>query len=73
LYRENRARFPVEELRRHAGQWVAFSADGRRLVAAGEDYARLEQLLSDAGQDPQECVFEQLPGGDTCFGGAELL
>ena len=53
LYRENRARFPVEDLRRHAGQWVAFSADGRRLVAADEDYARLEQVLSAAGQDPR--------------------
>ena len=33
-YRENRAKFPLNELRKRDGQWVAFSPDGQRIVAS---------------------------------------
>ena len=35
-YRTNRAQFPRAELARYEGSWVAFSADGCRIVASGE-------------------------------------
>lgn len=35
-FRENRRKFTLAELRPYEGKWVAFSADGRRIMASGE-------------------------------------
>jgi hypothetical protein len=72
VYRENRARFPAAELRRFAGQWVAFSADGSRILDGAADYEELERRLAEAERDPQEVVFEHVPETDTLLGGSEL-
>jgi hypothetical protein len=74
-YGANRARFPWVELEQYRGSWVAFSGDGRRLVASGQTIQRLEEQLAAAGQDPQQVVFERIPGpeDDTCLGGVEFL
>jgi hypothetical protein len=74
-YCTNRASFPPAELARYRGQWVAFSLDGRRLVAAAEALERLEDQLAALGEDPQQVVLEHLPDpeDDTSLGGAELL
>jgi hypothetical protein len=61
-YRVNRARFPREELARYQGQWVAFSSDGCRVVAAAESLDRLEEQLKAAGEDPRQLVLEGVPG-----------
>ena len=61
-YGTNRARFPRLELEQYRGSWVAFSDDGRRIVASGETIQRLEEQLAAAGQDPQQVVFERIPG-----------
>jgi hypothetical protein len=73
-YRANRAAFPPAELTRFLGQWVAFSPDGRRLLAGAQNLDRLEDQLAALGEDPQQVVFERIPGpeDDTCLGGAEL-
>ena len=63
-FRENRQRFPLEELRKYCGQWVAFSADGRRIVANAPTLEALEQQLEAAGEDPQQVWFEGIPGPD---------
>jgi hypothetical protein len=34
-YEENQRRFPQEELNKYAGQYVAFSLDGARILASG--------------------------------------
>ncbi|HKB38385.1 MAG TPA: DUF5678 domain-containing protein [Gemmataceae bacterium] len=74
-YQTNRARFPRVELEQYRGSWVAFSGDGRRIVASGETIQRLEEQLAAAGEDPQQVVLERIPGpeDDTCLGGAEFL
>ena len=74
-YQTNRARFPRIELEQYRGSWVAFSADGRRVIASGETLARLEELIVAAGEDPQQVVLERIPSreDDTCLGGAEFL
>lgn len=73
-YRTNRARIPRAELERYRGSWVGFSADGRRVVASGETLERLEEQLVAAGHDPQQVVFERIPGpeDDVFLGGAEF-
>jgi hypothetical protein len=45
VYRENRARFPLAELKSYHGQWVAFSLDGRRIIASNQDLGTLDKLI----------------------------
>lgn len=73
-YRQNRARFPATELRRYDGQWVAFSADGRRVVASGESIGQLSEQVVAAHEDLQDVVLEKIDIAttDVQLGGAEL-
>jgi hypothetical protein len=63
-YRTNRPRFPRDELSRYAASWVAFSADGCRIVARGETVEQLEEQMARAGENPQRAVLEWIPGPD---------
>ena len=71
-YRENRARFPLAELRKYCGQWVAFTPDGRRIVASSEDLATLDGLIVAAGEDPERVGLERIDLEDTYLGAAEF-
>jgi hypothetical protein len=71
-YRENRSRFPVTELVRYQGQWVAFSADGCRIVASSEDLETLDKQIVAAGEDPENVGLERIEFDDIFLGGAEL-
>jgi hypothetical protein len=64
----NRAAFPVEELARYAGQWVAWSLDGSRVAASASSPELLDGLLRDCGEDPACCVVEGIPGDDALLG-----
>jgi hypothetical protein len=59
---KNRAAFPAEALRGYLGQWVAFSSDGRRIVAGADNLEGLEQTLKLKQIDPQTVCFEYVPG-----------
>ena len=74
-YRQNRARFPADDLKRYDGQWVAFSADGGRIVASGESIGQLSERVIAAREDLQDVVLERIEveGSDIQMGGAELL
>jgi hypothetical protein len=63
-FRQNRARFRHDELAKYRGQWVAFSADGRRIVASAPSLEELHQHLEAAGEDVQQLWFEGIPGPD---------
>ena len=56
--RENRAAFPADELAKCRGQWVAFSRDGRRIIAAAPDLIELDALLVAQGEDPEQAALE---------------
>jgi hypothetical protein len=73
-FRKNRSTFPAPELAKYRGQWVAFSGDGRRIVAGAENLERLEEQLALLGEDPQQVGLEYIPGpeDDVYLGGAEL-
>jgi hypothetical protein len=73
-FRQNRSRFPHAELVKYRGQWVAFSPDGRRIVASAETLEALEQRLLAAGEDAQRLAFESIPGldDDISLGAEEL-
>ncbi len=71
-YRKNRACLPREELARHQGQWVAFTLDGRKIIASHKDLATLDSLVVAAGEDPEKIALERIEQDETCLGGAEL-
>jgi Family of unknown function (DUF5678) len=71
LYQDNRDSFPIDELRKHDGRWVAFSADGRRIVASAETLDEVERQLVASGEDPEEVGFERIALDDD-WQGAEL-
>jgi hypothetical protein len=63
---------PESELSKHRGRWVAFSADGGRIIASAVTLAELEAQLRALGQDPEEVLLECLPTGDFVVSGSEL-
>jgi hypothetical protein len=68
LVSRNRAAFPVDELEKYAGKWVAFNPDCTKIVAAHEDTEELIKLVEQAGFDPQLVWFEGVPEG-AIYGG----
>jgi hypothetical protein len=74
VYRENRARFSVEELRKFDGKWVAFSSDGRCSVGSGSTLADLANQVRATSNNLQDLVLERidLEGLEINLGGAEL-
>jgi hypothetical protein len=75
VYRQNRARFPVETLEQYGGQWVAFSADGRRIVAGAETIGQLSERVVAVREDLQDVVIEKIEAetDEIQIGGAALL
>jgi hypothetical protein len=61
-----------EELYKLAGRWVAYSADGSRIVAHGKDLAELDRRVIEAGENPEEVTFLRLPDSEMIFSGAEF-
>ncbi len=64
----NRAAFPVDELEKYVGKWVAFDTDCTKTLAAHENVEELVKLIEQAGLDPQQVRFEGVPEG-TIYGG----
>jgi hypothetical protein len=57
-YEKNRMLFTAEQLQPYEGQWVAFSLDGKRIVAAAPDLLDLDQRIKDAGENPENVGLE---------------
>ena len=74
-FRANRARFPVEELRKLDGQWVAFSADAQRIVASAPTIAELADHVHALHEDVRNIVLEHIEFDSTEIypGAAELM
>ena len=47
--------------REYAGKWVAWSADGRRVVAVGDTYKACEQAAARAGHPANEVAIDRVP------------
>lgn len=63
-YRINRAQFPQAELLKHQGTWVAFSADGRQIVARGATVEQVEQQIASIRENDNNVVLEWLSGSE---------
>lgn len=64
LYARNRRTIPFDKLTCYAGRWVAFSADGTRVVASGNTINELDANLQAAGIDAGEVGWERIPALD---------
>lgn len=61
---ENRAKHPGEALLAYANRVVAWQADGTRILADGATLDEVEERLRAAGVNPNQVVFEFIPGPD---------
>jgi hypothetical protein len=68
---KNRAAFPLAELAKHRGEWVAWSPDGTRLVAASRNPDALDDLIRAAGENPETCPVTGIPDSDCVLGGLD--
>src|SRR5204862_389661 len=64
LFEDNRSKYPPGQLVRYAGLFVAWSLDGRQIVASGEDRAALKQGLQAAGIAADQVVFDYIDPPD---------
>jgi hypothetical protein len=71
---KNRQAFPLEELAKYAGQWVAWGPDGTKILASSsESEAAVYDLLKQEGHDLSECCLSYVPGPDEIIlGGLSL-
>jgi hypothetical protein len=74
-YRQNRAAFPLDELRKRNGSWVAFGADGKRIVADAATLSELADRVRALQQDLRDVVLEriELEAAEIYLGAAELF
>jgi hypothetical protein len=56
VFTDNFNKFPREEWFKYAGQYVAFSLDGSRILASGADGPQMEENLKKLGIDPSRVI-----------------
>jgi hypothetical protein len=67
----NRAAFPVEDLAKYAGLWIAWSPDGTRVAASAVGPELLDNILTANGENPDLCVVEGIPDDNGIIGGPD--
>jgi hypothetical protein len=63
-YTQNVSKFTAAELAPFEGQYVAFSADGKRILAAAPSIPELVQWLAAMGIAPTDFEIEPIPPAD---------
>jgi hypothetical protein len=52
-FNRNRAAYPLSELVKYQGQWIAFDPDGIKVIAAAKTLLECDRLVQVAGYDPE--------------------
>jgi Family of unknown function (DUF5678) len=60
----NRQQFPLGELAKYAGKYIAWSPDGTRILAADDDLGKVAAAVEDQGYDSSEIVLSSVPFPD---------
>jgi hypothetical protein len=68
----NRGQVSAAELEKYVGKYVAWSPDGKRILAADEDPLKVVAAVKSAGFDPAECVLSSVPSPDEVVLGGGL-
>jgi hypothetical protein len=61
LHYRNRAKFTLRDLRPYAGEIVAWSFEGDRIVAHSKDALEVDRQVIAQGINPEEVVYEGMP------------
>jgi hypothetical protein len=61
---KNRNQFPPDELEKYAGEYIAWSPDGKKIIAGDKDPLKVVALVRSSGFDPAECVLSSVPLAD---------
>jgi Family of unknown function (DUF5678) len=69
---KNRTQVSPTELEKYAGKYVAWSPDGKHILAADDDPVRVVAALKSAGYDPADCVLSSIPAAEEVVLGARL-
>ena len=69
---KNRSQVSPDELEKYAGKYVAWSPDGKRIVAADDDPIQVVATVRSAGFDPAECVLSSIPAAEEIVLGGGL-
>jgi hypothetical protein len=67
-YDQNRQQFSPEQLAPYGGQWVAFSLDGKKLVAAAPDLLQLDNRLQELGTSTEAVWLEMMAADEVRLG-----
>jgi hypothetical protein len=75
LFQTNRRNFPSEELAKYAGQYIAWSPDGTRILACDKDELRLASSVRAAGHNSGDVLIAFVPAEDEILlgGGMEVI
>ena len=60
----NRTQVSPTELEKYAGKYVAWSPDGKQIIAADDDPIKVVAAARLAGYDPAECVLSSIPASE---------
>lgn len=69
---KNRNEFSAAELEKYAGRYIAWSPDGRRIIAADQDPMKVVAAIKTAGYDPGQCVLSSVPAPEEVVLGGGL-
>jgi hypothetical protein len=74
-FRKNRETFPPDVLARYAGQYVAWSPDGAKILACDKDELGLANWVRANGYDSSEVLIAFVPAEDEVLlgGGLEII
>ena len=73
VFLRNRHQFPNDELDKYAGQYVAWSPDGTKIIAGNADPIRLIAEIDAAGYDHEQTLIESIPLPDEVILGGGFL
>jgi Family of unknown function (DUF5678) len=69
----NREQFPPGELAKYAGKYIAWSPDGKRILASDDDLEKVAAAVEDQGYDSSEIVLSSVPFPDEVVTGGSVL
>lgn len=68
----NRTQVSPAELEKYAGKYVAWSPDGKQIIAADDDPIQVVAAVRSAGYDLEECVLSSVPAPEEVVLGGGL-